>query len=316
MKRTCSWLIILVIALISSGCQRNTGRQIGFVVTTLANPYFVDMTNAAKEEAQKHPGVELLVQAPEAATDVERQLKIIDDLIARRVSVLCIVPADSKAIAGAILRANQAGIPVLVLDNRADPATLAASKATITSFIGSDNVLGGRLAGDFVAQALNGKGKVAILEGVSGVDAAIQRKTGFLESLKGHPGVTVAASQTANWSRELGMNTAQTILLANPDLNAIFAANDEMALGALQAVRGRAGQPVLVVGFDAIDEALAAVEAGTLAGTVAQLPAQVGRLGVQTAMQLLGGETVSSEVSVPVQLITKDNVATFRQARR
>ena len=316
MKRMCHLLLIFVAALMSSGCQRSTNPEIGFVVTTLANPYFVDMTNAAKDEAQKHAGIELLVQAPEAATDVERQLKIIDDLIARRVSVLCIVPADSKSIAGAIFRANQAGIPVIVLDNRVDPATLAASKATITSFIGSDNVLGGRLAGDFVAQALSGNGKVAILEGANGADAATQRKTGFLQALKSHPRVAVVASQVANWSRELGMNTAQTILLANPDLNAIFAANDEMALGAVQAAHVRGGQPVTIVGFDAIAEALSAVETGTLAATVAQLPAQVGRLGVKTAMQIIGGHAVELEVSVPVQLITKDNVAAFRAKHR
>ena len=148
MKRSRLRWTALAIALVAMlGCQRESKLRIGFVVTTLANPYFVDMTDAAKQEGQKHPNLELIVQAPDSATDTDRQIQIIEDLITQRVNAICVVPADSKSIVRVIAKANQANIPFLVLDNKVDEKTARDAGVNITAFIGSNNFLGGQLAG-------------------------------------------------------------------------------------------------------------------------------------------------------------------------
>jgi ribose transport system substrate-binding protein len=263
------------------------------------------MTNAAKLEASKHQGLELLVQAPERATDNEQQIQLIENMITQRVSAICVVPADSKSVVAAIVKANRANIPVLVLDNKVDEETARRAGATIVSFIGSDNFRGGQLAGKFIGDRLNGKGSVAILEGVSGVEAGIQRKAGFLDAIKQYPNIKVVASQPADWDREKGLNVTQSILTANPRLDAIFACNDEMALGAVRASKTGNGNKPVIVGFDAINDALAAVRSGEMAATVAQLPAEVGRIGVATAIEKLQGKNVPTLVPTEVKLISQ-----------
>src|ERR1700722_9895596 len=169
MKRTFIsrlYLCLLLIALaIASGCQRPQIQKIGFVVTTMSNPYFVTMTNAARTEIQNDTGFELVVQAPETAVDVARQLDLVDNLIAQKVSAICIVPADSKGILPAIAKANAANIPVLILDNKIDKDEASKQHVQTLAFVGSDNFAGGKLAGDFVVKKLAGGGEVAILEG-------------------------------------------------------------------------------------------------------------------------------------------------------
>lgn len=325
-RRFCTAIVTILCAFLLFGCSGGanintsninntsntpnpTKRRIGFVVTTLSNPYFVDMVEAAKLEAAKYPDIELLVQAPDQATDNERQVQIIENMITQRVSAICVVPADSKSIVTVIKKANDAGIPVLVLDNKVDDATAKSAGITTTSFIGSNNFLGGQLAGKFVAEQLKGSGKVAILEGVAGVEAGIQRKEGFLDALKAFPNIKVVASQTANWKRDEGLNVTQAILTAQPDVNAIFACNDEMALGAVRGIENaKSKQKPFVVGFDAIKDALNAINEGTLLASVAQLPAEVGRLGVLTAVNKLDGKPIEANIPTDVKLITKENI--------
>jgi ribose transport system substrate-binding protein len=309
-KRLLMIVALIAITMLMFGCPSSVKqRRIGFVVTTLSNPYFVDMTNAAKSEAANHPNVELLVQAPDSAVDTERQIQIVENLIAQRVSAICVVPADSKSIVAVIKKANEAGIPVLVLDNKVDESTARAAGIEITTFIGSNNFLGGQLAGKFIVERLKGSGNIAILEGVTGVEAAVQRKSGFEDALKSSPSMMVIASQPADWDREKGLNKTQAILAAHPNTDAIFACNDEMALGAIQAIKNpKIKKRPIVVGFDAIKDALAAIQADEMAATVAQLPAEVGRLGVLTAVDKLDGKPVQPIIPTEVKLITKETL--------
>ena len=309
-SRCRAFLIALVIA---SGCQKPGPQKIGFVVTTLANPYFVTMTNAARAEIKSDPGFELVVQAPETAVDAARQLDLVDNLIAQKVSAICIVPADSKGILPAITKANAANIPVLILDNRIDKDEATKQHVQTLTFVGSDNFAGGKLAGEFVVKKLTGGGEVALLEGVSGVDAAIQRKAGFMAALSAASQIHVVASQPADWDREKGLNVAQNIIQAHPRLKAIFAANDEMALGAVQAVHAaRKDHQILVVGFDAIKDALVAIQKGDMDATVAQLPAEVGRLGTKYAVDAANHKPVPVNVPTDVKLVTADNVKSIQ----
>lgn len=284
--------------------NRGKKLRIGYVVTTLSNPFFVEMANGAREAIRELPDAEVVVQAPEQAADNERQIQIVENLIVQRVDAICVVPADSKSIAVAVAKANNARIPVINVDNRMDASSLTANNATVAGFVGSDNASGGKVAGEYVIEKLKGKGKVAILEGVSGVEAGAQRKAGFMEALKSAPGIHVVASQPADWSREKGLNVFQGIYQAHPDLAALFACNDEMALGAIRALP----QPrkVVVVGFDATKDAIEAIQLGQMDATVAQVPREMGRIAVGMAIKAARGEQVDREQATPLKLVTKD----------
>lgn len=308
-------LPLFVAALVLAGCGRQADSTAGaapaapgkpvvaLVVKTLNHPFFIDMQRGA-EEAAKAAGVELIVQAAEREIDVERQMQIIENLIQRKVSALVVAPSGSREIVPVVVKANQAGIPVLVVDTRVDAPALKAAGGRTATFIGSDNYEGGKLAGEFMVQKMGGKARIAVLEGIPGHETGDARLRGFRDALKGSPGMEIVASQPANWERDQGYNVFQNIMQAHPGVNAMFAANDLMALGALEAIAagGKAGK-ITVVGFDALDEARAAVNKGTMAGTVAQDPAQMGRVGVEWAARVLKGETPPADIAVPIQFV-------------
>jgi ribose transport system substrate-binding protein len=306
-----SLLGILSVTLLS--CQRGGGAgtsngapRIALVMKTANNPFFIEMQKGAEEEARKL-GVDLVVQAAEREVDVEKQMQIVENLIQTKVAALCVTPSGSREIVPAIDKANRAGIPVLIIDTRVDAKALAEARGKIASFIGSDNYEGGKLAGEFLAKRLGGKGKVAVLEGIPGHETGDSRLRGFRDALKATPGIEIVASQTANWERDQGFNVFQNILQSHPDVQAVFACSDLMALGAVEAIAAakKTGQ-IMVVGFDASDEARAAVKQGTMAATVAQSPAQMGALAVENAYHLIKGEAIKEEIVVPIKLITKE----------
>jgi ribose transport system substrate-binding protein len=308
----CILLVILAISLMS--CQRNNeqsgggGPRIALVLKTANNPFFIDMQKGA-EEAAKKLGVNLIVQAAEREVDVEKQMQIIENLIQAKVAALCITPSGSREVVPAIDKANRAGIPVVIVDTRVDGKALSEAKATIASFIGSDNYEGGKLAGEFIAKRLNGKGKVAVLEGIPGHETGDSRLKGFRDALKTTPGVEIVASQTANWERDQGFNVFQNILQSHPDVNALFACSDLMALGAIEAIAAanKTGN-IVVVGFDALPEAREDVQKGTMDATVAQFSARMGAQAVENAYRLIKGEQVKEEVVIPIKLVTKETL--------
>ena len=282
--------------------------MIALVVKTLNNPFFIDMQKGA-EEAARNANVVLQVQAAEREIDVEKQMQIIENLIQSKVSALCITPSGSKEIVPAIVKANQAGIPVLILDTRVNPEALQQAGGKIASFVGSDNFEGGKVAGEFMVKALGGTGKVAVLEGIPGHETGDSRLKGFRQAVAAAPGIEIVSSQTANWERDQGYNVFQNMLQANPGIQGLFACSDLMALGAVEAIAaaGKTGK-ITVVGFDAFSEAREAVRKGVMAATVAQFSSEMGRTGVENAVRLLKRETIPQEITVKIQLITKENV--------
>lgn len=305
-------LPVLLGLLLLGGCNRSEptatasagGKPtIAFVMKTLNNPFFIEMQKGAEETAQKL-GVNLVVQAADREIDVERQMQIIENLIQRKVSALCVTPSGSREIVPVIVKANKAGIPVLIVDTRADEKALAAAGGKVATFIGSDNYDGGKIAGLFLAEKLGGQGSVAVLEGIPGHETGDSRLRGFREALAKSPGVKIVASQPANWEREQGFNVFQNILQANPQVNAIFACSDLMALGAVEAIAaaGKTGK-ITVVGFDALPEARAAIKKGTMAATVAQFPTKMGGMAVESAAKLLKGEQITPFTAVPIELV-------------
>ena len=289
-----------------AACNRGDGETptIALVLKTLNNPFFVEMEAGAREAADSL-GIELVVQAPEREIDVEKQMQIVENLLQRRVDALLITPSGSREIVPAVVKANEAGIPVVVVDTRVDAPALEEAGGLVASFIGSDNVDGGRIAGRFVAERLGGQGRVAVLEGIPGHETGDSRLTGFREVLAGHPGIEIVSSQTANWERDQAFNVTQNVLQSHPDLDAIFAANDVMALGAVEAVAaaGRTGQ-IVIVGFDAQEDARTAIREGRMDATIAQNPREMGRLALISADRLLRGETVPAQQPVRIELVT------------
>jgi ribose transport system substrate-binding protein len=304
-------LVMMVMILPLTACHKEEfpGRPtVALVVKTLNNPFFNDMQRGA-EEAARELEINLIVQAAEREVDVEQQVQIVENLIQRRVDAILLTPSGSREVVPVIARANRAGIPVLNLDTRVDMDLLNRDNAYIATFIGSDNYEGGRIAGVYIAERLGGNGNVAILEGIPGHETADSRQRGFMDGISDYPGIRVVTSQTANWERNLGYNVFENILQSHPNVQAVFAASDLMALGAVEAIASNNRQGIIVVGFDAHSEAVAAVERGLMQATVAQSPAEIGRLAVQNAYKLLNGETIPEEITVEIKLITKDSLA-------
>lgn len=314
MRRIFAFLAAIVLTA-SVACQRGeqadaTSRpKIAFVMKTLNNPFFIDMQRGAQAAAQEH-NVELIVQAAERELDVERQMQIIENLIQARVQALCITPSGSQEIVPAIAKANAANIPVLIVDTRLDSVAAARAGVHYETFIGSDNFAGGRAAGEYLVEHCNGTAQVAVLEGIPGHETGDSRLRGFHAALHSVPSMRIVASQPANWERDQGFNVFQNILQAHPEVTALFACNDMMALGAIEAIAaaGKTGQ-ITVVGFDAVDDARKAIAAGTMAVSVAQFPEEMGRTAVASAVRVLNGEKLPRVVPVKIGLVKKENEA-------
>ncbi len=205
-------------------------------------------------------------------------------------------------------------MPVVIVDTRIDAQAATAAGVHAETFVGSDNYEGGRLAGAHMVKATGGKARVGILEGIPGHETGDSRLRGFRDAVKDAPGITIAASQPANWERDQGFNVFQNMLQAHPDIDAVFAASDLMALGAVEAIAaaGRTGK-IRVVGFDALDDAKKAIAAGTMDASVAQFPAEMGRVAVESAVKVIRGETLPPDTMVKLEMVTKDSLASKQE---
>jgi len=296
-------LLVVMAASLLAGCaspstaqpkpQAEEAKKIGLVISTLNNPFFVTLKEGAEAKA-KELGYELVVL--DSQNDPAKEMSNVEDLITKNVAVILINPTDSDAVGSAVKAANGKNIPVITLDR-------GANSGDVVTHIASDNVAGGKMAGEYIIEQLGGKGKVVELEGIAGTSAARDRGQGFNDAIK-TSGIEVVAKQTADFDRTKGLSVMENILQAQPEINAVFAHNDEMALGALQAIKA-SGRTIMVVGFDATDDAVKAVDAGEMAATVAQQPALIGSLGVENAVKVIKGENIEKSIPVDLQLVTK-----------
>ena len=291
---------LLVFALLLAGLPLVSAQDsftLGLSLSTLNNPFFVTLRNGAQAAADEM-GVELVVV--DSQDDPATEAANMEDLIAQGVDAILVNPTDADAIVPSILAANEAGIPVFTIDR-------GAAGGEVVSHIASDNAAGGALAAQYMCEQLGGEGKVVELEGIAGTSAARDRGAGFNAYLEAEcPGLEVVARQTANFNRAEGLSVFENILQAEAEIDGVFAHNDEMILGAIEAAAAAGREGILFVGFDAVDDAVAAVQAGTLAATIAQQPALMGDLGVMTAAAYLGGEMVSDSIPVGLSLVTAD----------
>ncbi|WP_329554790.1 ABC transporter permease/substrate-binding protein [Streptomyces sp. NBC_00696] len=279
----------------------STKPKLGLSLSTLNNPFFVQIRSGAQAEAKKL-GLDLTVT--DAQNDASQQANQLQNFTSSNYGAIIVNPVDSDAASNSVKAADKAKIPVIAVDR-------GVNKATVDTLVASDNIAGGELAAKTVAEKLGGTGKIVILQGQAGTSAARERAEGFAKGLKAYPGIKVLAQQPADFDRTKGLDVMSNLLQAHPDVQGVIAANDEMALGAIKALGSKAGKSVSVVGFDGTPDGLTAVKKGTLYASVAQQPSQLGQIAVDNALRAAQGKKVETTVKVPVKVVTKDNVAGF-----
>jgi ribose transport system substrate-binding protein len=257
--------------------------------------------------AEKELGVELLVKTAAQETSIEQQIQIVDDLIAAKADAIVIAPGDSQRLVPVLKRAADAGIKLVNIDNRLDPATVKSNGLAAVPFISVDNEKAAYASAKFIADQSKGATQAAILEGIRSADNARQRMEGAKRAFTENKSIKLVASESANWKIDEGYVVTKQVFAKHPEIKLLFAANDMMALGAMKYLQESKRTQVRVAAYDALDEAVAEVKAGRLAVTVDQQAAEQGFQGVALAMRLLKGETVPEQMLIDTRLVTAND---------
>ncbi len=291
--------IIMTLMLSSSllvGCSaKDDGVQkIGLILSTLDNPFFVDLKTGIEKKA-KELGYDVVVL--DSQNDPAKEVSNMEDLTVKNVDVVLLNPVDSDSAIASVMIANGSDLPVITVDR-------VSNGGDVVSHIASDNVAGGKMAADYLIEQLGGKGKIVELEGIAGSSATRDRGQGFEDGIK-NSDFDLVAKQSADFDRTKGLSVMENIIQSKGDIDAVFAQNDEMALGAQKALEDAKMNDVLVVGFDATDDAVEAVKNGKMAATVAQQPILIGEVAVNAVDKFLKGEKIDSFIPVELKLVTK-----------
>lgn len=303
--RTLIFIALSAALVMGCGCSSQTKTvNITLVAKALDSEWWQRVKAGAEAAAKAHPGVRLAVLAPEREVNIDQQVSILEDQITKGVAALIVAPAGAVEVVPVLDRAHAAGIPVVIFDTDVDwPSKV--------SFVGSDNRRAGQIAGEYIVKTLGGKGKVAVIRGILGVLTHEDRVAGFRDAI-GAGGIYCVAVLPGNSERALGMSVMEDLLTRYPDLRAVFATNDQMALGAVEAIAARNLQgKIAVVGIDATREAVRAVKAGRLAGDVAMYPETLGRNAVEAAIKAARGEPVEKRINTGQALVTRENADDF-----
>jgi ribose transport system substrate-binding protein len=312
------WIYAIVLSLGLAACGQSSGpdvntaagaaktvapataapqRQIGLVMKTLTNPFFIEMEKGARR-AEKELGIVLQVKTAAQETSIEQQIQLVNDLIAAKVDAIVIAPGDSQSLVATLKKAVDAGINVVNIDNRLDAQSMQQAGLADVPFIGVDNDAGAYKAGQFLAAKVSSPTKAAILEGIRSADNARQRMEGAKRALSENKNIKLVASETANWKIDEAYKVTKAMFTKTPDIQLLFAANDMMAMGAVKYLQESGKSQVKVVGYDALDEAVAEVQSGRMYATVDQQAAEQGYQGVAMALRMIKGEK-----STPVTII-------------
>ncbi|MGX7263374.1 D-ribose ABC transporter substrate-binding protein [Enterococcus crotali] len=265
--------------------------KVGVSLSTLNNPFFVSVKDGVTTLANENKTKTIV---SDAQNDASKQSNDIDDLIQQNVDVLLINPVDSSAIQPAVEAANEANIPVIALDRNSDGGD-------ILTLVASDNVKGGEMAANFIVEKVGKGAKVVQLEGTPGASATRERGKGFENIAEKE--LKVVQSQSADFDRAKGLSVMENMLQSNSDITAVFAQNDEMALGAVEALKAAGKKDVLVIGFDGNEDGVKAVKDGIMAATVAQQPVEMGKLALQAAYDHFEGKKVEGKIDSPLELM-------------
>jgi len=303
-RRVASALTLLIVAVVPSACRRAADRgaaaskTIGVSLLTREDEFYRQLEAGLREAAAAH-GYHLVLNSGDR--DLAKQQSQLDDFIVQHVDAIVVCPVDSKGIGPAIQRANAAGIPVFTAD-------IAADGGRVVSHVASDNVAGGRLAAEYIAHRLGDKGSVGII-GEPDVQSTIDREAGFEAALAAHPNIHVVADLNGSGTRDHALKAADDMLQAHPNLDAIFAINDESALGALSSAQSHHADHLVIVGYDAGAEAQRAIAGNTqLKADVAQQPKAIGEKTIDAIADYLAGKPPAARIAVPVRIVDADSV--------
>ena len=277
------------------GCNQkdNNKKKIGLIVSTLNNPFFVDLKSGIESEAQKL-GYDVVVL--DSQNDPAKEVSNMEDISVKDVDVVLLNPVDSDSAIASVMVANNLDLPVITVDR-------ASNGGKVVAHVASDNKEGGKMAAKYLEEQLGNNANIVELEGIAGSSATRDRGAGFDNEIK-NTNLKIITKQSADFDRTKGLSVMENIIQSKGNIDAVFAQNDEMALGALEAIQS-SGREILVVGFDATDDAVASVEEGKLAATVAQKPKLMGETALEIAVKYLKGEKVEAQVPVELELVTK-----------
>ncbi len=281
----------------------NKPLNIAVIVKAVTSTYWKTVGAGVDAAMKTDSTIKASFLGPNEETDIEGQIRIIESAISSKVDAIAVAPSQADQVQPTLEKAVAAGIPVVLIDT--DIATFTKKSA----FVGTDNKLGGTLGGEFIAKQLKAGDEVAIIRGAAGDPVHNLREGGAKDAME-KAGLKVVAVQPADSDRAKGQTVAENLLTANPNLKGIFCTNDEMALGALNAAKA-ANKQLVIVGFDATPDALASIQSGGLAGSVAQFPTKIGELGTLTAAKVARKQAVDAFVNTGVEVVSKDNAASF-----
>lgn len=277
--------------------------SIGVLMKTMSDTYSNKLGESITTYAQKeYPDVELLLV--DAQADISKQISQAEDLIAKRVDVVILNAQDAEGSAQVLYLCEDAGIPVIEVNTQTIDDNYVA-------YVGSHDIEAGEIMGNYALKLLGGKGKIVILEGNMGQSAQLLRKQGLDNTILAAPGIELLAVLTADWARDRAMAITEDWLGKYPQIDAILCENDDMAMGALQAVESSGRQGVVIIGVDAIPDALEAVSSGRMTATVLQDAYNQAKTSVDVAYKVVKGKKVEKDYKVPFQLITKENATDF-----
>ncbi|EIF6153038.1 ribose ABC transporter substrate-binding protein RbsB [Clostridium perfringens] len=290
-------LMLMMLMTSFIGCGRDNKPKIGMVLSTLNNPFFVNMKDGAEKEAEKL-GYDLVVL--DSQNDPAKERANVEDLVQLGVIALLINPTDSDAVVKTVEVANKSNIPVITLDRQ-------ANGGKITSHIASDNIKGGEMAAEYVLDKFKDeKGPINVVEiqGIPGASATRDRGEGFHNIMDKNDKFNFISIQAADFDRQKGLQVMENIIQANPNIQVVFAHNDEMALGAVKAIKA-SGINALVIGFDGNDDAKDSIDANEMTATIAQQPDLIGALGVELANKIYEGESIKDKIAADLKVYTK-----------
>jgi len=299
-----SVIITSVFLLASFSTGAFAGKKILFSIKGpgSGNPFWASVEKGAKEEAAKL-GVDLVLVAPPQEGDVQAQINQVEDQLAKGVDAIALAPGDPNAFAPIVDDAIKSGVPVVFVDTKGINEGV--------TFIGTNNMNGAELAAKFICENAPKGSDVAILTGIESQSTALLRRDGAIKGFK-NCGLNIVATQTAEWDTAKGRSVTESIILKNPNIKAIFASNDNMGLGAMQALKDADINDVVVVGFDATPDAATSILKGEMTATIAQFSYNMGAYGVKYALELANGGSIDPNIDTGTQLVTKENANDFK----
>ena len=297
---------VLSLALAFPGCNRPPEKKVIALITkAMDSEFWLVLADGARSAAAEHPDYELVIASPDREINVDQQVSILENQIRRGVKVLLVDPAGTAQVNSTLEQAVSRGIPVILIDTD-------ASFTKKSAYIGTDNAKGGSLAATGMVEAIGTTGEVALISGVPGNESQDARAKGFLDEIAKTPGIKIVAQQPGNSERQLGLTVMENMLTAHPNIKGVFATNDQMALGAMEAVEARKLRgKIALIGFDATREAANAILEGKLTGSVAQSPREMGRQGVLSAIALAEGRTIAKLIDTGTAYVDAKNAAPY-----